>query len=893
MKARVLNFCGKLRGPAGRGLLVALGIVLGQVVLYAPSLAGRKILLPLDLLAQAGVYLPRTPETARIVPHDVIMSDLILQFEPERRFAVSELHAGRLPFWSPYELAGVPCYHRCSFSPPGLLRYLIASPVVLAWTQVLVALVAGAGAYVFCRRVLRVGFWPAAIVAWCYPLTGTYIVWQGCGIPPLACWLPWMLTAVDGSVRRPLGWGPPALALLTAVVLVSGQSDVGGQLLLTSGIYAVWCLFDEYAKPWLFRPGTWLFRRACLAGGLTGLAWMLGILASTWLLFPMFEYNRTGSRMIRRSQGEEERPPGGWDSLPQLVLPEIYGLTLDDSFFIGNASNVPESAVAGYAGLWAALLAAPLAWCSRRYRSINLLWLLLAFISVSWVVNVPGMVSLLRMPGLNMMSHNRFVFVFSFAVLAMAAEGLEVLCRREVVRRWWFVLPALVLLGLGGWCVYRVSHLPEPVATQLAAAVRGGNNQGGLLGLEMALRRQHRFDLEGVLLIQHRFLRYYALSAAMAVFGAAGWVLFWFWARWNARRWHLAVLGGMLVGELLWFAYGYNAQCDPGLYYPPIKTLEELAGSPPGRIIGYQCLPTKLAQVAGLRNVRGYDAVDPVRMIDLLLRIAADLKQTQLNPYALTQWLVPKIAVVPPQDARLAPVLDMLGVRYVVVRGRPAPQLHPLLQGDDYWVLANPRALPRAFVPERVETVRDDAECLNKLASPDFDPRRVAYVDSPISPPATTVQTLQTLQTSSCRGSVSLMEDNPRQITLAVDTETPGLVVLADRWDPGWHAYLDGEPVPALRANHAVRGVLVPAGHQTLEWRYEPASLRWGLRTGGLAIALWLGWLGVVGSTSGYRRRWEIRPAVPPPDGHGQEHPEAGRRRSASHPARRRHHHTR
>jgi hypothetical protein len=392
----------------------------------------------------------------------------------------------------------------------------------------------------------------------------------------------------------------------------------------------------------------------------------------------------------------------------------------------------------------------------------------------------------------------------------------------------------------------------------------------------MALRRQHRFDLEGILLIQHRFLRYYATSAVMAVLGAAGWVLFWFWARWKVRAWHLLVLGGMLVGELLWFAYGYNAQCDPALYYPRIKVLEELASSPPGRIIGYRCLPPKLGQVHGLRDVRGYDAVDPARMVDLLLGLAADLKLTRLNPYALTQWLVPKLAIVRSHEGRLAPVLDMLGVRYVVFRQPPAP-LEATLEGDDYWVWTNRAALPRAFVPERVETVRDDADGLQRLARDDFDPRRVAYVESPVSLPP------------SCLGLVSLTEETPRQITLSADMETAGLIVLADLWDPGWNAYLDGEPVPILRTNHALRGVVVPAGHQTLQWRYEPASLRWGVRVAGLAILIWLGWMVVVGLTARYRQRWEMaRPAVPQRADRGQEGRGEGHGGRANRPAHRR-----
>src|SRR5882762_3223110 len=61
-----------------------------------------------------------------------------------------------------------------------------------------------------------------------------------------------------------------------------------------------------------------------------------------------------------------------------------------------------------------------------------------------------------------------------------------------------------------------------------------------------------------------------------------------------------------------------------------------------------------------------------------------------------------------------------------------------------------------------------------------------------------------------------------------------------DRWDAGWQAYLNGRRVPILPTNHALRGVLAPAGAGTLEFRYEPESLTIGLRLSGLAAVVLL-----------------------------------------------------
>lgn len=90
----------------GRIAIVVAGIILGQVVLYGPSLVGIRALLPLDILTMPQVYLPRTPQTRGVVPHNPILSDPV---------------------------------------DYGLYR-VFPPPLLLAWLQLLKSLLAGLGA---------------------------------------------------------------------------------------------------------------------------------------------------------------------------------------------------------------------------------------------------------------------------------------------------------------------------------------------------------------------------------------------------------------------------------------------------------------------------------------------------------------------------------------------------------------------------------------------------------------------------------------------------------------------------------------------------------------------------------------------------------------------------
>jgi hypothetical protein len=599
-----------------RLLIVVAGIVLGQVILYGPSLAGWKILLPLDILTAHNVYIPQAPASPGMEPQNVVLSDLVYQFEPARRFAVSEIHQGRFPLWATYHYGGVP-FVWPKYSLFLLLECCVKSPVILAWAQLVAALVAGAGMYFFCRRSLGVSFWPASVCAWCYPLTAFFVLWQGFPTGLAVYWLPWIFLCVDKTMRGASPLAAMGLSVVTFLTLTSGHIDVAGQVLLGSGIYAVWCLWDAHRVGWPIRK----LRRAIT---LLVMGWGLGFLLAAPHLLPLIEYAKTGSRILQRSNGAEERPPTGLVALPQIVLPDIYGTFDRGCLYIipaNGGTNLTESAAAGYTGVLATLVVAPLAWCGRRRRTLNAFWIFLGVFGLGWCLDIPGFVNLLRLPGLNMMSHNRLVFLTSFAILSMTAIGLENLVQGPVRRRWWFWLPAALLAGLFGWCIYRSHVLPEPVASKVEYGLAHGQTYGTI---------QNIHDLRHA---QAWFIQHYTVMALFCGLGFAGWLLLWFQKTGVFRL--FPVLAVFLVGDLLWFDHGRSAQCDPSLYYPKIPALDAVAKSVPGRVVGAGCLPASVSLMAGLNDICGYDSIDPARMVGLLNTTGEPVKEPT---YAATQF---------------------------------------------------------------------------------------------------------------------------------------------------------------------------------------------------------------------------------------------------------------
>ncbi|MFN8460125.1 MAG: YfhO family protein, partial [Anaerolineae bacterium] len=92
--------------------------------------------------------------------------------------------------------------------------------------------------------------------------------------------------------------------------------------------------------------------------------------------------------------------------------------------------------------------------------------------------------------------------------------------------------------------------------------------------------------------------------------------------------------------------------------------------------------------------------------------------------------------------------------------------------------------------------------------------------------------------------SLSILYYSLHTVTLAVETDLPGYLVLPDAYYPGWQASVDGQPQPLWRANYAFRAVFVPAGAHTVQFVFDPLIWRIGLAVSGLTVLGLCGWAG-------------------------------------------------
>jgi len=165
-------------------------------------------------------------------------------------------------------------------------------------------------------------------------------------------------------------------------------------------------------------------------------------------------------------------------------------------------------------------------------------------------------------------------------------------------------------------------------------------------------------------------------------------------------------------------------------------------------------------------------------------------------------------------------------------------------------------ALPRAKLYPHWQVMTNDTEILARLANPAFKPQDMVLVSSPL-PAATN-------DPGTNAGEVKFVAYAPKRIQLEASAVAPSVLLLNDKHSPNWKVSVDGQPATLLRCNYLMRGVPVPAGRHTVEFRYEPPVTGLYVTAAAMASALFL--LLLVAFTRQAEGAPPLaKPVVPPP----------------------------
>jgi O-antigen/teichoic acid export membrane protein len=290
--------------------------------------------------------------------------------------------------------------------------------------------------------------------------------------------------------------------------------------------------------------------------------------------------------------------------------------------------------------------------------------------------------------------------------------------------------------------------------------------------------------------------------------------------------------------DLLIFGWGFNPAANPAWleFTPPsIGFLKEQAESgEPWRMTTFRpegstkTLNPNIPWFHGLEDIRGYDSIIPAQYVRYMSAIEGQ-----------GELLYNQVAPIYGLENLNSPLLDLLGVRYVMTEGEILNPGFELVYKDEVRIYENREAMPRAFALPNAE-ISGEADLPDRLRT--FNPREIVLLDE---------------GADLTEGTPLLNGDWPLQPaviaayaanTLFVDVEMPGpgWLLVADSYFPGWKAYrseLDpGYPNPdpkyepageqelaIARADGNFRAVFLPEGAHRVRFKYTPMSFKLGL----------------------------------------------------------------
>ena len=73
------------------------------------------------------------------------------------------------------------------------------------------------------------------------------------------------------------------------------------------------------------------------------------------------------------------------------------------------------------------------------------------------------------------------------------------------------------------------------------------------------------------------------------------------------------------------------------------------------------------------------------------------------------------------------------------------------------------------------------------------------------------------------------MEYQPNYLKYSANLTKDGIAIFSEiYYDKGWNAYINGELKAHFRANYVLRGMVIPSGNHTIEFKFEPRTYKTG-----------------------------------------------------------------
>lgn len=731
-----------------------------------------------------------------IAKSTVNLLDQQLIYYPHRKLLGDLFRHGVFTLWNPFSYSGEPFIGQGQFGflyPNSWLCYFLPAVLALNYSILFNFIVAGTGAYLLARS-LNLDPYCSYLAGVTYMLCGAVAGRQiHIDIMATAALLPWVVLAVFRLLERAT---PRRYAI--AAVAVSLQLTPGHpQFPAYTAAALIFCAF--LLSLWRCRPRPrWSsFAPLRQVAGVYSLAVCLcAVQLLPWASLASLSVRAAGTPFQFVFAGHMERR-----QLLLFLFPYLDGgpnsalLSWEHVFYMG----VPALALAAAACL------ALFPWLLRGRSEPAFAKLPLAWIAGILILAVVGSVFLITRP----------------YALQKVLYLLPLLGRfRHLARSLPLVAIAIsVLAGLGA------RFVSEPGGRGWKTSVRILAVSVAVLPIVIASLLQTRLGVR----IFHLHtgplppgLEHWNTLLPQLLGVATGALLIW-WTYRPASVGPRALMAILVTADMYLFAIPFFPTVTPDFYETPPPAAEFLSrnlGSHRKATFDPVMLDGELKEILfpqwsfvyQFQDVNGYSSVQTRRYTDYLQSPAAtDVSYGLLsNP----QFLQPD-----------HPLLGSLDVKYVLVPAQLEASVGAAMKlvfSDSHVrIYENPRLFPRALFSASVRCEESPARILQEVTAASFDPANTALVEG-----CTSLPVGETPQPASDR--VSITHRDLNRIELSASAGRNRFLVLGEIYFPGWKALIDGREIEIYRTNYLFRGIVVPAGAHTIEFRYSPVQVKAG-----------------------------------------------------------------
>ncbi|MBL8727567.1 MAG: YfhO family protein [Planctomycetes bacterium] len=802
------------------------------------------------------------------------MADKYLQSLCWDRVMADRFAAGELPRWTNDIGGGAPFVPQMAqpYEPVNLLLLLLPSEQWYGWWFLLHQVLFGYLAYTFLRRLgcrhasALVGLVAAALGLWLQCklhhnviLTAALPVW-----PMLAA----VHDLVAGDRRGRAAWGTAGwLGLWTGVSWCSGFVVVSLQASYLAVLFALFLALQ--APRGERRRRLWPVALGLGLGGLLSLANMLPVLtaAAVSARAGSFDAARLAAEGLEWDHAlglcwpdllswasDHFYPPAAGDfevrtRLPwsQLVLLAQPLRPIDHSPF---QSWVETSFAIGVAPLALACLA----WSARGpRRAIAWFFGLVALLAFGTATADQPFLAVARLvPGLTDADQRRALFAVAVALVVLAGLGAEAWLAGA--RRWpaWTLLAAVAATSAVA-LVWLQRHAGESSFVHGYAELLAADHDhptvaalGGTADTIAPLVAAAQAPGEAL----HNWHQLWTTSwRALLVAGAAAAALAW------RRGFGLALVLALALAELLHAGLG-PVQTVPAARVtklPAVLQPVAAVGAPNGvrprlqRLVVQDqgrsgaALPGNLPAFLGLEDAGAYNPLPPARFEEFFRAIEPSRPGKADVGYGGAG-----VGSFHDPASLRHPLCDLYGIRFVVTRDAVSPnaQLVDRTPPDTgaFRLFERTTTLPRATFVRTVDLLPDREQRLVVLSVPQRDVAHRIVLEDPAAPMPSAGDAGQS--------EVEVVDRRDERVVVRVRSDRDGYLRLADPYDAGWRAHVDGAAAPVFVADHYLRAVYLTPGAHEVVFTYDAPRVLWPARLSLVALLACLGLLAV-----GRRRR--------------------------------------